>query len=298
MVGMEISSTNMPHSAAVLDAAGIAELRAIAVQVARDAAELVAQRRKEWLAGSAGPGDGVETKTSAVDPVTVVDRESEKFILAALQAARPADGFLGEEGSDTPGTSGVTWVVDPIDGTVNFLYGVPEYAVSVAAVYGGEPVAGAVASVARQVIYHAGQGQGAVVEDAAGAARSLHASSQPDLALSLVATGFGYVESQRAWQGRILSEVLPRVRDIRRMGSAALDLCRVAEGSVDAYYEHGTKAWDYAAGVIIAREAGARVSHPGMDYRGGGNGLCLAAPAASFPALEALVRRAEEGSDL
>ncbi len=262
----------------------VSELRALAIAVARDAAELVRTKRAEIEAHD-GLGAHTTTKTSAVDPVTEVDTASEKFIVAALSAARPGDGFLGEEGASTISTTGVTWIVDPIDGTVNFLYGIPEYSVSIGAVVDGEPVAGAVINVARGVVYHAGLGQGAVREFGDGTAEALVPRTEADPALALLATGFGYSAAQRAHQAELLTRLLPQVRDIRRMGSAALDLCRVAEGSVDGYFEHGIKAWDCAAGTIIAREAGCSVRHPGMDADGHSGAVIFAAQPSVEPAL-------------
>ncbi|QPK78324.1 inositol monophosphatase [Corynebacterium lizhenjunii] len=267
----------------------ITQLRELALAAARSAGELVSRRRRELLRTSTDGGlQAHHTKTSAVDPVTVVDTESENHIVAFLRQHRPDDGFLGEEGQNTPGRTGVTWVIDPIDGTVNFLYGIGEYAVSVGAVVDGEPVAGAVVNVESGAAYHAGWAQGAAVERG-GASHALTPRSQSDLALALVATGFGYQATRREAQARLLAHILPVVRDIRRMGAAALDLCRVAEGTVDAYYEHGVKAWDCAAGTIIAREAGVVVAHPGMEATGGEARMLFAAQPGVAPQLWSLL---------
>jgi myo-inositol-1(or 4)-monophosphatase len=155
----------------------------------------------------------------------------------------------------------VTWVLDPIDGTVNFVYGIPAYAVSVAAQVNGESVAGAVADVVGHRLYSAATGLGAQVVDADGA-RALRCSAVDDLSLALVGTGFAYSGRRRTAQAELVSKMLPSVRDVRRIGSAALDLCMVAAGRLDAYYEHGLKVWDCAAGALIAAEAGARVLLP------------------------------------
>ncbi len=155
--------------------------------------------------------------------------------------------------------------MDPIDGTVNFLYGIEEFAVSMGAAIDGEIVAGAVINVARETLYSAALGQGATVEFADGQVRELACRTETDPSLALVATGFGYAAGRRQAQAQLLTSMLPSVRDIRRMGAAALDLCRVAEGSIDAYYEHGINPWDFAAGAIVAAEAGAVVRHPGLQ---------------------------------
>jgi myo-inositol-1(or 4)-monophosphatase len=207
-----------------------------------------------------------QTKTSVNDIVTVMDQRSETLLRAQLLGSRPHDAILGEEDGASEGTSGITWVIDPIDGTVNYLYGIPAYCVSVAAVIGDagrlgqwQPVAGAVCNPLTAEIFHARLGGGARVrrgdEDAA-----IGVSTVDVLVQSLVATGFGYLPEVRARQGEVLAAILPEIRDIRRAGSAALDLCAVARGSVDAYYESGLHPWDLAAGWVIATEAGALVS--------------------------------------
>ena len=260
------------------------ELRDLAVRVAGQAAALIRTRRAE-LAGPQGAGlHAHHTKSSAVDPVTEVDEASESFITGELLAARPFDGLLGEEGAARESSSGVTWVVDPIDGTVNFLYGVPDYAVSIGAVVDGEPVAGCVVNVAQDVTYAAALGHGATVVRGGSSPQPVHPRTETDPALSLVATGFGYEASRRRAQAEVLVRLLPRVRDIRRIGAAALDICRVAEGSVDVYYEHGIKAWDCAAGTIIAREAGCAVVHPGMEADGKNGAIFFAAQPSVAPA--------------
>lgn len=243
--------------------------------MAGEAAALVANQRAELV--SAGRRIPAEAKSSAVDPVTQVDRAAEEFIVARLTQLRPNDGLLGEEGARRDGSTGVEWVIDPIDGTVNFLYGLPTYAVSLAAAVDGDVVAGCVVNVATGESYRAAAGSGAsVVRE--GRAHGLSASAAEDVAHALVATGFSYDATWRAAQAEILTHLLPRVRDIRRMGSAALDLCAVAEGRVDAYYEHGTHPWDWAAGALIAAEAGAAVRHPSLRGSGAGEIVVAAAP--------------------
>lgn len=251
-----------------------AELRDMCVDLVTDAAEFVAHQRA-FLTKHGSVAMVAETKSSEVDPVTAVDKGCEARVVKRLAELRPDDGIIGEEGSAVPTRTGVEWVIDPIDGTVNFIYGVPAYAVSVGVAVDGELVAGAVADVARGVVFRAAVGEGAsVLID--GTAHPLRASRASQLATTLVATGFAYDAGWRGLQAEILQHILPVVRDIRRMGSAALDLCRVAEGSVDAYYEHGTHPWDYAAGAVIAAEAGAVVHHPGLVDRGGQGALVTA----------------------
>lgn len=242
------------------------ELRSIAIDVATAAAERILAKRAE-LSGHGDLRQFATTKSSAEDPVTIVDTLAEDFIADRLSALRPADGIIGEEGSERASESGVSWVVDPIDGTVNFLYGLPEYAVSIGAAVDGEVLAGAVVNVPRGAVYSAALGHGATVE-VDGRVRTLRCTAADDPALALVATGFSYSSHWRAQQAELLTRLLPRVRDIRRMGAAALDFCRVAEGTVDAFYEHGLHCWDFAAGSLIAREAGAVVHTPRLSTPG------------------------------
>lgn len=191
---------------------------------------------------------------------------------------RPGEAVLGEEGGGRTGSGGsVSWVLDPVDGTVNFVYGVPAYAVSVAAQADGASVAGAVADVVGERLYSAGLGLGAHVVDAGAARRPLRCNAIDDLSMALVGTGFSYTPEWRGRQAALLAELLPVVRDVRRIGSAALDLCRVAEGQLDAHYEHGLNAWDWAAGALIAAEAGAWVRLPPVRAGAGAAGLVLAA---------------------
>ncbi|MCX6470933.1 inositol monophosphatase family protein [Williamsia herbipolensis] len=255
-----------------------AELTAIAVDVARDAAALIRTRRGDLIEHAAAPmhSSAVSTKSTPTDPVTVVDTEAEAAIRAHLHRLRPDDAFLGEEdGGSLEVPSGVRWVVDPIDGTVNFLYGIPAYSVSIAAQIDGVSVAGAVVDVARSIVYSATRGGGAVRDDGTGP-HPLRANAVSSVSLALVATGFGYGADRRRAQGRVIAELLPRIRDIRRVGSAALDLCMVASGAVDAHFEHGLNPWDWAAGALIAEEAGAVVRTPGPQSRGGEGPVTIA----------------------
>ncbi|GAB93358.1 inositol monophosphatase family protein [Gordonia rhizosphera] len=256
------------------------ELERVAIEVARRAADHVRTRRPELFgpqpghdprsvaAGDAGAGAAaVSLKSTPTDPVTLADTETEQLIRSELSARRPDDEILGEEaGGSVQVPSGVRWVIDPIDGTVNFMYGVPAYAVSVAAQVDGRSVAGAVVDVARAITYSAALGSGAFIDTGQG--RTPMCCNRIDsVDLALVATGFSYDARRRAAQGAIIAELLPRVRDIRRIGAAALDLCMVASGAVDAHFEHGLSPWDWAAGGLIAAEAGARVITPPPDSR-------------------------------
>ncbi|ADG78493.1 Inositol-1-monophosphatase OS=Tsukamurella paurometabola (strain ATCC 8368 / DSM / CCUG 35730/ CIP 100753 / JCM 10117 / KCTC 9821 / NBRC 16120 / NCIMB 702349 / NCTC 13040) OX=521096 GN=Tpau_1880 PE=3 SV=1 [Tsukamurella paurometabola] len=257
------------------------QLSEIAVAVVREAAQRVVRRRAEVFGANAfeaDPEEAVSTKSTPTDPVTVVDTETEHFIRERLAQVRPDDTVLGEElggRSGEPGT--VRWIVDPIDGTVNFLYGVPAYAVSLGAQIDGVSVAGAVADVVQGSVYAAALGAGAREILADGTERTLRANPIVDPALALVATGFGYARERRERQGRVLAAVLPQVRDVRRIGSAALDLCMVAAGRADAHFEHGLSPWDWAAGSLIAAEAGATVIVPAPDSTSDQGALTLAA---------------------
>lgn len=203
------------------------------------------------------------SKSSATDPVTVIDTSVEEHLRAEVASARPGDRVLGEEGGETStaGSSGsVRWVIDPVDGTVNLLYGIPFTAVSVAAEVDGVVVAGAVHNIVTQETWTAAAGRGATLRDADGTVTVLSASGCGELGSALVGTGFAYDSGVRADQGRVVAGLLPQIRDIRRCGSAALDLCMVATGRIDAYYERCLQPWDHAAGALIAAEAGAVVS--------------------------------------
>jgi myo-inositol-1(or 4)-monophosphatase len=196
----------------------------------------------------------VGTKTSSTDMVTDLDRASEALIVEGLTKVRPDDAILGEEGSSHDGTSGVRWVIDPLDGTTNYLYGLPAFAVSIAAEVGGEAVVGVVADPSHDETFSATAGGGAFRNG-----KPITVSGASDLSTALVATGFGYRREQRARQAQVMTEILPAVRDVRRFGAAAIDMCWVACGRLDAYYEVGIKHWDVAAGGLIALEAGAHV---------------------------------------
>ncbi len=263
------------------------ELLALAEATAREAGALLLRAR-------AAGASGVETKSSATDMVSDADRASERLIVERLRAARPDDAILGEEGGASAGTSGVTWVIDPLDGTTNYLYGLTHFAVSIAAEVqgdeeaGGEVVAGVVYDPVQDEAFTASLGGGAHVNG-----RPIAVSGKADLATALVATGFGYDAEVRARQGPVVARVLPLVRDIRRHGAAALDLCNVACGRVDAYYERGLQAWDMAAGALIVREAGGLTS--AIEGGPAVPGSMVAATPALLEPLRVLV--AEEGGE-
>lgn len=229
------------------------ELLALATEIAIEAGELARRRRSEGVQVAA-------SKSSLEDVVTLADRETEALIRARLSDARPDDGFFGEESGAGSGSSGLTWIVDPIDGTVNYLYGIPHYAVSIAVVE-GEPdpatwraLAGVVINPASGELFSATDGGGARLGD-----RPITVAPPVELSQALVGTGFAYLAAIRAEQAAVLVGLIDQVRDIRRMGTASLDLCAVACGRLNAYYERQLSPWDHAAGALIAREAGARV---------------------------------------
>ncbi|WP_327285818.1 MULTISPECIES: inositol monophosphatase family protein [unclassified Streptomyces] len=255
-----------------------AELLDVGLDAARQAGELLRDGRPADLAVAA-------TKSSPIDVVTEMDIAAEKLITAVLARRRPEDGLLGEEGADSPGTSGVRWVVDPLDGTVNYLYGLPSWSVSIAAEYEGETVVGIVAAPMRRETYHAVLGGGAWL---AGVRLACRAAAPLDQAL--VGTGFAYLQARKEQQAVVAQRVIPKVRDIRRGGSAALDLSDVAAGRLDAYYERGLNPWDLAAGELIAREAGAHTG--GRPGRPASGELALAATPAVFASLQPLLDEA------
>lgn len=257
---------SIPPAASLPDQGGadVHELERIAVRAARAAGDLISGQRPQRVEATA-------TKSSPTDVVTAMDVAAQRLLRDMLLAARPRDAFLGEEGDDLTGTSGVVWVVDPIDGTVNYLYDLAAYSVSVAAVV-GDPrtpgrwrvLAGAVADPSLRRIFRASVGGGAweAAWEAPEHGRRLAVRDGQDLAQALVGTGFGYQAQVRSEQAALLRRVLPSIRDIRRMGSAALDLCAVASGRLDGYYEIGLNPWDMAAGWLLVVEAGGVVSGP------------------------------------
>jgi len=254
-------------------------LATLATEVAQEAGDLLMSSRHRVAV--------VQTKSSPTDVVTQADRAAEKLIRERLQAARPGDAILGEEGGET-GTGPVRWIVDPLDGTVNYLYGLPSWAVSIAAEVAGVVVAGAVCVPLQRSTFRATLGGGAWLDSALDSGpQRLACNTGVVLRDALVATGFGYPAQQRAEQGQVVAAVLPRVRDIRRAGAAAVDLCSVAAGRVDAYYEQGTHYWDIAAGGLIAREAGAVTG--GLRGEEAGTAMTLAAAPELFAELRQLL---------
>jgi myo-inositol-1(or 4)-monophosphatase len=251
------------------------ELLPVAVEAARAAAAVLVERYE----AAAGPTD-LATKSTPTDLVSAADLEAERAIREVLARRRPDDGILGEEeGGDVEGTSGLRWVVDPLDGTVNYLFGLPQWCVSVAC----EGRVGVVFDPVRGELFEAVAGRSATLDG-----KPLTASTRDDLSTALVATGFNYDAGVRARQAEVVGRVLPRVADIRRMGSAALDLAWTAAGRYDAFYERGVSAWDIAAGTMLCAVAGLDVRE--LEARDGLPGGVLVAPAALADELFALVR--------
>ena len=232
----------------------VSELVDIAKKVATEAAEFIRTKRLDHV-------EVANTKSSGTDVVTEVDKASERLIFDRLQSLRPHDGFLGEEGGSDESQSGVTWVVDPIDGTTNFLYNIPHYAVSIAAVEGPPNpdqwtlLAGCVVNPSTGDVYSAGSGLGAFR-----GTTPLQVRQPVDIAQALVLTGFAYGAHFRKHQARLFEDILPRIRDIRRMGTASLDLVMVAEGQADVYFERTISPWDFAGGAVVVQEAGGIVT--------------------------------------
>jgi myo-inositol-1(or 4)-monophosphatase len=222
-------------------------------------AERAARAAGEVLLSYYGrPPQGVDSKSSETDLVSDADRDAERVIRELLEAERPEDGLIAEEGSRSASESGRRWIVDPLDGTVNFLYGFPAWGVSIALEDEQGLALGLVLDPVRPELFAAVRGEGATLDGA-----PMHVSGRTELARALVATGFSYEAERRSAQAELLLTVLPRVRDIRRVGAAALDLCQVAAGRVDGFYERGLQRWDEAAGRLIIEEAGGVVKELG-----------------------------------
>jgi myo-inositol-1(or 4)-monophosphatase len=252
------------------------ELRALAEAVAREAGARLRAAFTE-------PAAGVAAKSSPTDLVSAADRSAEELIRSRLLAARPDDGFLGEEGGAADGRSGVRWIVDPLDGTINFLFGIPQWAVSVACEDADGVIAGVVYDPPRDELW-AAERDGPPLLDG----EPVRASGRDDLSMALVATGFGYDADVRRAQAAVAARLLPEVRDIRRLGSAALDLVWTAAGRFDAYFERGVKHWDIAAGALIGERAGL-VRRDLAPVGPSGPGLLLVTPALAEPLLALLV---------
>ena len=258
-----------------------AALAELACAVALEAGDLLRSRHSQVQV--------VQTKSSPTDVVTQMDRAAEDLIRRRILAERPDDAILGEEGGqpEAVDAGGVRWVVDPLDGTVNYLYGLPDWSVSIAAEVDGTVVAGAVSVPERQTLFSARRGGGAWQRSPGGAATALSCTSGVALAQALVGTGFGYAAARRVRQGLVVAALLPQVRDIRRGGSAAVELCSVAAGHLDAFYERGLNPWDVAAGGLIAREAGAQVG--GLHGRPASDSMTIVAGPGLFSALHDLL---------
>jgi myo-inositol-1(or 4)-monophosphatase len=233
----------------------LADLRGLAEELAVRAGREALEGRRRLGVGQPVVHD---TKSSPTDPVTEYDRAAEALIVRGLRERRPLDAIVGEEGATHAGTSGLEWHVDPIDGTANFVYDLPAWCTSVAVVDATGPLAGSVYVPITDELFSAARGAGATRNG-----EPIHCSAADTLARAMVATGFSYVAARRAHQAARLALLVPQVRDVRRFGSAALDLCLVACGRVDAYYEEHLNSWDLAAGVLVAAEAGATTS--GLD---------------------------------
>jgi len=258
-----------------------AKLCGIAVSVARETGEMLASR--------AGRVEVAATKSSPTDVVTEMDRRAEALIRSRILAERPDDAILGEEEGQTGDTAGAParWVVDPLDGTVNYLYGLHDWAVSIAAEVAGTVVAGAVFVPVRGEMFSAFAGGGAWLEAAGGEPARLRCGPGVPLRQALVGTGFGYLPGRRQVQGEVVAALLPRLRDIRRIGVASVDLCAVAAGRLDGFYERGLNYWDWAAGALVASEAGAVVG--GLRGAAVSSSMAVAAgPALFAPLAEAL----------
>jgi myo-inositol-1(or 4)-monophosphatase len=258
-----------------------AHLLELALELADGASGLVLERLGQ-------PRSDVRTKSTGTDMVTEVDKASEELIVAGIRRARPDDAILSEEGAGGEGSSGYRWVIDPIDGTTNYLYGHPGFGVSIAVEHEGDVVAGVVQDPVHAEVFAATRGGGATRNG-----RPIEVSAETRLSSALVATGFGYDPERRIAQAEVLTRVIGRIRDVRRMGAAAVDLCSVACGRVDAYFERGLNHWDLAAGALIASEAGARLA--AIDGGPPLPGSVVAAPPALFEPLQELLVTAGAG---
>jgi len=255
-------------------AGGLGELLDLAVDLCHAAGRVVEE-------GAGRARVAVDTKSTRTDMVTEVDRASERLVVERLRVERPHDAILGEEGTASAGVSGVQWFIDPIDGTTNFLYGFPSYAVSVAAEVDGVPTVGVVYDPVHHETFTALRGSGAFLDGE----RLSVGGGAADLATALVGTGFSYDAANRRQQAEELAYVLPAVRDIRRAGSAASDMCWTAAGRLDCYFERGVQPWDVAAGIVIATEAGLLVDR--LE-----DGTIVTAPPQLFEPLCELLNRA------
>jgi myo-inositol-1(or 4)-monophosphatase len=254
---------------------------ALAIEAAREAGGLLLELRRS-------PATGIRSKSSATDLVSDADDRAERAIVTRIRKQRPDDALVAEEGSSAGGSSGVSWYVDPLDGTINYLYGIPHWSVSICCADAAGPLAGVVFDPVRDELFSAARGGGAHL-----GARRLAVTDKRDLASALVATGFGYDAGQRITQGRIIAKVLGDVRDVRRFGSAALDLSWVAARRFDGYFESVEKPWDWMAGAMLVREAGGRVTE--LDPKDPAFPRIIASGPGIHDELLALLARATDG---
>lgn len=262
-----------------------AELRTLAVDLATRAGTLAHDGRRRLGVGQPVAHD---TKSTPTDPVTEFDRAAEALIVDTLRTTRPDDSIVGEEGAEHAGTSGLEWHIDPIDGTANFVYDLPAWCTSVAVVDHQGPLAAAVYVPVTDELFSAARGAGATRNGT-----PIRCSTASQLSMAMVGTGFNYSPTIRELQARRLAALLPQVRDVRRFGSAALDLCMVACGRLDAYFEEHLSSWDLAAGVLIASEAGAATSNFGSGPAG--SDATVAAAPGLHAALLALLASIDAG---
>jgi myo-inositol-1(or 4)-monophosphatase len=247
------------------------QLLELALKIARQAGELLVDRPASW---------DLTVKSTAIDIATQMDIASEKLIVESILSARPDDGIIGEEGASRESKSGVTWIIDPVDGTVNYFYGLPGWAISIAAKDENGTLVGVVHSPTVNATWHASKGGGAFLNDV-----KIACNDPVELNRALISTGFAYDVQVRTEQLKIVNALLPQIRDLRRIGSAAADICHVATGMVDGYFETGLFEWDLAAAELIAREAGATVTTRSWH----GLKLTVAAGAHLFDALNAQI---------
>ncbi len=247
----------------------IKQLLELALKIAREAGDLLVNRPASW---------DLTVKSTAIDIATQMDLASEKLIVKSILTARPDDGIIGEEGTSRPSKSGVTWVIDPVDGTVNYFYGLPGWAISIAAKDENGTLVGVVHSPTVNSTWHASKGGGAFLNDV-----KIACNNPVELNRALISSGFAYDVRDRVEQLKIVNALLPQIRDLRRIGSAAADICHVATGLVDGYFETGLHEWDLAAAELVAREAGAVVTTRAWH----GLNLTVAAGAHLYEALNA-----------
>ena len=251
------------------------ELLLLAESIARKAGTLLTNRPSKFE---------LDQKSGVFDFATQMDHESEKLIVTEILSARPHDGLIGEEGANQESKSGITWVIDPIDGTVNYLYDIPGWCISIAAKDNDGGLVGVVYSPATQSLWRASRGGGAQLNGI-----PIKCNEPVALDRALIGTGFAYDIEKRKIQAELIAQLLPQIRDLRRLGACAVDICHVASGSLDAYFEAGVNEWDYAAAGLIATEAGAKVSIDKGIWNGEKNMVIVAGPTLHAP-LSAQIR--------